>query len=93
MVTSWQPSDVVDNILLFSAGWGPYAYFRMLEETRGMPQAPNAQNGNRAQLAQLTEAQVENQEGQSHHGCMGLTLTGNGNQTSTLEDELESGRR
>lgn len=74
-------------------GWGPYAYFRMLEETRGMTQAPNAQNGNQAQLAQLTEAQVENQEGQSHHGCMGLTLTGNGNPTSTLEDDLESGRR
>ncbi|MCI62774.1 lipid phosphate phosphatase-like protein, partial [Trifolium medium] len=50
---------------------------------RDMAQLPNAQNGNQ-------EAQVANQEGQSHHGCMGLSLTGN--QTS-LEDELESGRR
>ncbi|AES93626.1 lipid phosphate phosphatase-like protein [Medicago truncatula] len=72
-------------------GWGPYAYFRMLEETRGMTQVPNAQNGNQTQMAQLTEAQVENQEGQSHHGFMGLSLAGN--QTSTLEDELESGRK
>ncbi|PNX69256.1 lipid phosphate phosphatase, partial [Trifolium pratense] len=46
-------------------GWGPYAYFRMLEETRDMAGVPNAQNGSQ-------EAQVANQEGQSHHGCMGL---------------------
>nr|XP_027188586.1 putative lipid phosphate phosphatase 3, chloroplastic isoform X2 [Cicer arietinum] len=59
-------------------GWGPYAYFKMLEELQGMVQAPNAQNG--------SEAQVENQE-----ACMGLSLTEN--QNSTLEDELESGRR
>lgn len=64
--------------MLFSAGWGPYAYFKMLEELQGMVQAPNAQNG--------SEAQVENQE-----ACMGLSLTEN--QNSTLEDELESGRR
>lgn len=75
--------------MLFSAGWGPYAYFRMLEESRGMAQAPNAQNASRAQL---TEAQVENQEGQSHHGCMGLSLSRNQNQSPTL-DEIESGMR
>jgi hypothetical protein len=56
----------------------------MLEETRDMAQLPNAQNGSQ-------EAQVANQEEQSHNGCLGLTLTGN--QTSSLEDELESGRR
>jgi len=42
-------------------------------------------------MTQLTEAQVENENGQSHHGCIGLSLAGN--QTSTLEDELESGRK
>ncbi|XP_058737579.1 lipid phosphate phosphatase 2-like isoform X2 [Vicia villosa] len=62
-------------------GWGPYAYFKMLEESRVTAQGPNAQNG----------AQSENQEGQSQHGCIGLSLAEN--QTSTLEDELESGRR
>ncbi|XP_058753788.1 putative lipid phosphate phosphatase 3, chloroplastic isoform X2 [Vicia villosa] len=62
-------------------GWGPYAYFKMLEESRVTSQGPNAQNG----------AQSENQEGQSQHGCIGLSLAEN--QTSTLEDELESGRR
>ncbi|KAJ1443216.1 Phosphatidic acid phosphatase type 2/haloperoxidase [Sesbania bispinosa] len=68
-------------------GWGPYAYFRMLEESRGMTQVPNAQN---ASEAQLTEAQIENQEGHNHHGCMGLSLSGD--QSSTL-DEIESGMR
>ncbi|KAL5058771.1 hypothetical protein RYX36_030375 [Vicia faba] len=64
-------------------GWGPYAYFKMLEESRGVAGGLNAQNG--------SQAQSENQEGQSQHGCIGLSLAEN--QTSTLEDELESGRR
>lgn len=82
----WQPSDAVD-VLLLSAGWGPYAYFRMLEESRGMTQVHNAQNGSQAQL---TEVHVEDREEQSHHGCMGLTIPRNQNPTL---DEIESGRR
>lgn len=50
----------------------------MLEESRVTPQCPNAQNGARS-------------ENQGQHGCIGLSLAEN--QTSTLEDELESGRR
>ena len=65
----------------------------MLEESRGMTQVPNAQN---AGQAQLTEAQAENHGGQSHHGCMGLSLSQD--HSSTLDDsstlnEIESGRR
>ncbi|KAF1888656.1 hypothetical protein Lal_00036695 [Lupinus albus] len=67
-----------------SEGWGPYAYFRTLEELRGTTQAPNAQT-------QLPEAQVENQGGQSYHGCMGLGLSRE-NHGSTLDD-IETGRR
>ncbi|KAL2329526.1 hypothetical protein Fmac_017107 [Flemingia macrophylla] len=43
-----------------SEGWGPYAYFRMLEESTSLPQVPNVQNSGQAQL---TEAQVESQKG------------------------------
>ncbi|OIW07384.1 hypothetical protein TanjilG_10219 [Lupinus angustifolius] len=64
--------------------WGPYAYFRTLEELRGTTQTPNAQT-------QLPEAQVENQNAQSNHGCMGLGLARD-NHGSTL-DEIETGRR
>ncbi|XP_019453112.1 PREDICTED: protein PLASTID MOVEMENT IMPAIRED 2-like [Lupinus angustifolius] len=67
-----------------SEGWGPYAYFRTLEELRGTTQTPNAQT-------QLPEAQVENQNAQSNHGCMGLGLARD-NHGSTL-DEIETGRR
>ncbi|TKY64819.1 Lipid phosphate phosphatase 3 [Spatholobus suberectus] len=70
-----------------SEGWGPYAYFRMLEESRGMTQVPNVQNSGQAQL---TEAQVESQEGQDCHGCMGLSLSRD--HYATLDD-IESGRR
>ncbi|KAK7272928.1 hypothetical protein RIF29_13971 [Crotalaria pallida] len=72
-----------------SEGWGPYAYFRMLEESRGMTQNPNTQTSGQTQLA-LAEAQVENQEGQSHHGCMGLGLARDRGPTL---DDMESGRR
>ncbi|XP_027353521.1 lipid phosphate phosphatase 2-like isoform X3 [Abrus precatorius] len=70
-----------------SEGWGPYAYFRMLEESRGMTEAPNVQNSGQAQL---TEVQAESKQGQSCHGCMGLSLSHD--HTETLDD-VESGRR
>ncbi|RZB54259.1 putative lipid phosphate phosphatase 3, chloroplastic isoform D [Glycine soja] len=69
-----------------SEGWGPYAYFRMLEESRGMTQVPSVQNSGQAQLA---EAQAESQEEQGFHGCMGLTLSRDHN--AALND-FESGR-
>ncbi|RZC24064.1 putative lipid phosphate phosphatase 3, chloroplastic [Glycine soja] len=69
-----------------SEGWGPYAYFRMLEESRGMTQVPTVQNSGQELLA---EAQVESQEEQGLHGCMGLTLSRDHNATF---DDVESGR-
>jgi len=77
--------DVLD-ILFSSAGWGPYAYFRMLEESRQMTQVPNVPNSGHAQL---TEVQAEGEEGQGCHGCMGLSLSRDRN--ATLND-IESGR-
>ncbi|KAM1718104.1 hypothetical protein ACFX11_025858 [Malus domestica] len=69
-------------------GWGPYAYFQVLEELRSGAQVTSTINGSNVQV---TEARVENQiDETSNHGCMGLTLArGSG---SALED-LESGRR
>ncbi|KAJ7975773.1 lipid phosphate phosphatase 2-like [Quillaja saponaria] len=67
-------------------GWGPYAYFRMLEESRANTQPADAHN---AYTNHTTEAQMENQEERSHHGCMGLTLARN---SSTTLEEMESGR-
>ncbi|CAL9012786.1 unnamed protein product [Prunus brigantina] len=69
-------------------GWGPYAYFQELEESRSVTQAATIVNGSNVQV---TEARVENQEDEtSIHGCMGLSLAHNSG--SALE-ELESGRR
>ncbi|XP_048439745.1 lipid phosphate phosphatase 2-like isoform X4 [Pyrus x bretschneideri] len=69
-------------------GWGPYAYFQVLEEMRSGAQVTSTINGSNVQV---TEARVENQVDEtSNHGCMGLTLArGSG---SALED-LESGRK
>ncbi|ONI17257.1 hypothetical protein PRUPE_3G148800 [Prunus persica] len=79
----WQ--DVFAGGLL---GWGPYAYFQVLEESRSVTQAATIVNGSNVQV---TEARVENQEDEtSIHGCMGLSLAHNSG--SALE-ELESGRR
>ncbi|BAT83010.1 hypothetical protein VIGAN_04010300 [Vigna angularis var. angularis] len=70
-----------------SEGWGPYAYFRMLEESRQMTQGPNVPNSGHAQL---TEVQAESEEGQEGcHGYMGLSLSRDRN--ATLND-IESGR-
>lgn len=71
-------------------GWGPYAYFRELEESRSSTQAANAVNGCNVQ-AMEAQPQVDNaHDERSIHGCMGLTLARNSN--TTLE-EMESGRR
>lgn len=59
----------------------------MLEESRGMIQVPNVHNSGQTQLA---EAQIESQEGQGCHGCMGLTLSRDHN--ATLDDDIESRR-
>ncbi|KAL0015365.1 hypothetical protein SO802_002434 [Lithocarpus litseifolius] len=71
-------------------GWGPYAYFWELEESRASIQAANAVNGCNVQ-AMEAQPQVDNAHNErSIHGCMGLTLARNSN--TTLE-EMESGRR
>ncbi|XP_028804529.1 lipid phosphate phosphatase 2 isoform X3 [Neltuma alba] len=69
-------------------GWGPYAYFRMLEETRATTHPPNGQNQNSGH-AQPTEVHEENQEGQSCLGCVGFSVERD-NHNATL-DEMECG--
>ncbi|XP_038718906.1 putative lipid phosphate phosphatase 3, chloroplastic isoform X2 [Tripterygium wilfordii] len=63
-------------------GWGPYAYFRVLEESRG------ANTANQA-IAPAMEPQFENQQEESSDGFMGLHLAPNSN--PTLED-IELGK-
>ncbi|XP_015880043.1 lipid phosphate phosphatase 2 isoform X2 [Ziziphus jujuba] len=70
-------------------GWGPYAYFRVLEESRVGTQAPNPTS---IHNDQALEVQVEEQhERRRSNGCLGLSIT-NDDSSLTLE-ELESGRR
>ena len=69
-------------------GWGPYAYFRVLEESVANTNANNVVN---LQDAMAGEVQVVNQEEEkSDNGFMGLHLARNS--SSTLED-IESGKR
>lgn len=70
-------------------GWGPYAYFRVLEESRASTQAPNMTN---VHNGQALEVQVEEQhEERRSHGCLGLSITND--DSSLMLEELESGRR
>lgn len=66
------------------AGWGPYAYFQVLEESR--IQASNAINlGN----SETMEAEAENEEGESN-GFMGLHLA---RSSSLPMEDVEGGRK
>lgn len=70
-------------------GWGPYAYFQVLEESRSGAQAANMVDMSNAQT---TEAEFGNQEEErSSHGFMGLHLADNNQSALTLE-EVESGK-
>lgn len=73
----------------FCVGWGPYAYFRVLEESRSGAQATNMVSMHNVQA---TAPEVDNQEEEGSHGFMGLHLADNNQSALTLE-ELESGRR
>lgn len=71
-------------------GWGPYAYFRVLEESHANTNATNIANLQQ-QDAMAGEVQVVNQEEErSDGGFMGLHLARNS--SSTLE-EIDSGNR
>ena len=81
---------IIELLYILFIGWGPYAYFRELEESRSSTQAVNAVNGCNVQ-AMEAQPQLDNaHDERSIHGCMGLTLARNSN--TTLE-EIESGRR
>ncbi len=81
-------SIIIEHLHILFIGWGPYAYFRVLEESRASAQAANAVNGRNVQAM---EAQVGNeQDERSIHGCMGLSIAHN---SSTILEEVESGRR
>lgn len=54
---------------MLPAGWGPYAYFRTLEESRAQTQAANAVN------VQDVEAEIENQQDERNRNTFtGLSL-------------------
>lgn len=63
---------------MYTSGWGPYAYFQALEESRS-----NANAGQTANVLNMQAMDVE---------AVSLQLRENGNAFTSL-DELESGRR
>ncbi|XP_058185266.1 lipid phosphate phosphatase 2-like isoform X3 [Rhododendron vialii] len=68
-------------------GWGPYAYFRVVEELHASTQAANNVN---TQNGQPREAHLESQHHErSSNAFIGISIAGD--TSSTLED-LESGR-
>ncbi|KAF5961320.1 hypothetical protein HYC85_002529 [Camellia sinensis] len=68
-------------------GWGPYAYFRELEESRAASQATNVNSKN----AQSTEAHIGcQQDERNNNAFMGISLAGD---SSLKAEDLESGRR
>lgn len=70
-------------------GWGPYAYFRVLEESRSGGQATGMVN---MHTVQATNSEVGNQEDEnSSNGLLGLHLANN--QLALTLGELESGTR
>ena len=71
---------------LLHAGWGPYAYFRELEESRAYSQAADTVN---PLNAELMDSHVESKEDDSD-GFLGLHLASDS--TMPIED-VESGRR
>ncbi|XP_058185270.1 putative lipid phosphate phosphatase 3, chloroplastic isoform X6 [Rhododendron vialii] len=70
-----------------TSGWGPYAYFRVVEELHASTQAANNVN---TQNGQPREAHLESQHHErSSNAFIGISIAGD--TSSTLED-LESGR-
>ncbi|CAL5369644.1 unnamed protein product [Camellia sinensis] len=68
-------------------GWGPYAYFRELEESRAASQATNVNSKN----AESTEAHIGfQQDERNNNAFMGISLAGD---SSLKAEDLESGRR
>jgi diacylglycerol diphosphate phosphatase/phosphatidate phosphatase len=79
---------IIELLQILFVGWGPYAYFKMLEESRASTQAAIAVN---LRSAQAVQPQVDDkQDERSIHGCMGISIAPNSG--SALED-IESGRR
>lgn len=69
-------------------GWGPYAFFRVLEEARAAAQDSEAMDNHNLQS---TEAQVEIQQRErNNNASTGISSTGNSHFEA---DDLESGRR
>ncbi|PSR87838.1 Lipid phosphate phosphatase, partial [Actinidia chinensis var. chinensis] len=68
-------------------GWGPYAYFRVLEESRAATQPANAVN---ALNVRSTEARMESQQDERNiNSFTGISLAGD---SSLTAEDLESGR-
>lgn len=72
-------------IILSSSGWGPYAYFRALEETRSNSSSASTTN---APSVQVMEAQNVSQPVPGQN----VIAFGANNYTSLKMDEMESGR-
>ncbi|KAL7232014.1 hypothetical protein ACSBR2_010100 [Camellia fascicularis] len=73
--------------IFLSIGWGPYAYFRELEESHAASQATNVNSKN----AQSTEAHIGcQQDERNNNAFMGISLAAD---SSLKAEDLESGRR
>uniref|UniRef100_A0A7N0T982 Phosphatidic acid phosphatase type 2/haloperoxidase domain-containing protein n=1 Tax=Kalanchoe fedtschenkoi TaxID=63787 RepID=A0A7N0T982_KALFE len=73
-----------------SEGWGPYAYFKMLEDSGAITSnaaAANAQNGH---VMQTQSESHQDDEDEHDHTFMGLALTGRSN---SIVEDVEAGRR
>lgn len=73
-------------IILNSSGWGPYAYFKALEETRSNSSSASTSNG---LSVQVMEAQNVSQPVPEQN----VVAFAANNYTSPKMDEMESGRR
>lgn len=73
--------ELIIKGLIFFVGWGPYAYFQVLEAAR----AQGTENG-----AVQRPAQVDNGEEEEDGGFMGLHLVDN--PSMRREEDVETGR-
>lgn len=76
-------------VLLYQSGWGPYAYFQALEETRSNSSSASTAN---ALSVQVMGVQNVSQPVPAQNGVAFSSYASN-QYTSLKLDEMESGRR
>uniref|UniRef100_A0A7N0UI71 Phosphatidic acid phosphatase type 2/haloperoxidase domain-containing protein n=2 Tax=Kalanchoe fedtschenkoi TaxID=63787 RepID=A0A7N0UI71_KALFE len=73
-----------------SEGWGPYAYFKMLEESGAITSTTAAANIHNGHVMQTQSEGRQDDEDENNHTFMGLALTGRSN---SIDEDVEAGRR